>query len=519
MNIWLLTSDPDAAAFQPVYTQLKRLGTVTLLAPSADSTSVPGRFISRQRFLHPNSRQHPDDPAFPYTVMAAELALSYEIADTAEVLLASQGTPDVVVCVLDQALPYFVLQRRLTNLSQLVAVPVAVVAIAPRCVQAADRQSRFLMPGYWLERLEQFCLRAADAIIGVDSNCCDQIRTTVPQLAMPILLPDQLARFLEQITPTYQPRIRFPSNSAQGNSLSPSAEETPGVLSVVVPFYNLGQYIGEALSSLVTSTYRPLEVIIVDDGSRPEQRALLDQAVAQYADVLRIISQPNSGLARARNAGAEAARGEFLAFCDADDTVMPEYFTKAIAVLQRHTNVSFVSAWVQLFGTVDACVPTWNPEFPFLLGRNMLLEQVVLRRADFLAYGRNDPTIAYAFEDHETWIRMHAAGCVGVNIPEVLASYRVRHDSMLRSANRKVQYYLMELIMQRHAGLYQQYGAELFALQNANGSALDWNQPSMPTEEYRLRAEQAEASYNQLRRRLTILDPLVQFVRRLKRLQ
>ena len=65
--------------------------------------------------------------------------------------------------------------------------------------------------------------------------------------------------------------------------------------------------------------------------------------------------------------------------------------------------------------------------------------------------------------------------------------------------------------------LHRQYGAELFALQNANGAALAWNQPGAATIDDRVRFQEAEAAYQQLRRRLTILDPFVQFVRWIRR--
>jgi glycosyltransferase involved in cell wall biosynthesis len=506
MNLWLLThntTDPWLAAFA---NQVP----CTIITPD-----MPG-FASRRTLPLANATQQISDPSFPYNLMAPELAISYEMADQVERLAQTQGAPDALICLLDGALPYFLLQRRLTNLSLLANLPLVVLAQSPQFLQQRDRQSAYRFPRYWVRRMEQFCLRGADLVLAESNETLVALQNAVQGLSSPCITMAALPQILPDLIRNYQPRSSFPSNTpqAQGSSLPRAADEQPGLLSVVVPFYNLGQYIGEALASLVASSYRPLEIIVVDDGSRAEERRILEREAANYGGLVRILSQANGGLARARNAGAAAAHGEFLAFCDADDTVLPGYFSKAISVFQRHHNISFVSAWVQLFGVVNTCVPNWNPEFPFLLGRNMMLEQVVLRRADFLQYGQNDPAIAYAFEDHETWIRMHAAGCVGVNIPEVLAHYRIRSDSMLRSAQRETQQYLIELIMQKHQSLYQQYGAELFALQHANGAALDWNQPAMPTTDYRLQAEQAEAAYQQLRKKLTILDPLVQFVRR-----
>jgi hypothetical protein len=68
-----------------------------------------------------------------------------------------------------------------------------------------------------------------------------------------------------------------------------------------------------------------------------------------------------------------------------------------------------------------------------------------------------------------------------------------------------------------HADLYRAYGTELFALQNANGAALDWNQPGVATIDYRTRLHEVEAAYQQLRGRLAIFDPIVRFIRRLRK--
>src|SRR5688572_4346072 len=90
-------------------------------------------------------------------------------------------------------------------------------------------------------------------------------------------------------------------------------------VSVIIPTYNYGRFISEAIDSVFAQTYQPREVIVVDDGSTDETMNVL----AQYEDRVRIIRQDKSGPAMARNAGAQAASGELLAFLDADDVWMP----------------------------------------------------------------------------------------------------------------------------------------------------------------------------------------------------
>jgi glycosyltransferase involved in cell wall biosynthesis len=526
MQIWLANTQADTPEWHALIIQLAALGQLTIISPG--ESDIEEQLDTNLRTLHFATRRHhldsrtvgqtEHDPAFPYNLMAPPLALSYELAEATAALCEREGPPDLVLCAADQALPYFLLQRCLTNMHPLQGVPL--VAVADQLIlldSPPDRQSLYRLPRYWIARLERFCMLGADAILLMRGTPAAFI-AAIPHLATPCVPFDQAAARLPEVVRAFHPRTAFPSNTleAQGAALPPSPGTEHSLLSVVVPFYNLGAFVGDALNSLAASTYRPLEVLVVDDGSRADERAMLDVAAARHPDLVRIISRPNAGLAQTRNVGAEAAHGEFVAFLDADDLVDPAYFEQAIAVLRRHTNVSFVSAWVRLFGAIDACVPTWNPEFPFLLGRNMLLANTVLRRADFLTCGRNDPAIAPAFEDHEAWIRMLARGCVGVSLPKMLVSYRVRETSMLRSAEPDTQLWLAELIAARHPQIYQRYGLELFALQNANGSALLWNHPGTATIDYRERATAAETAYQRLRGRLAFLDPVLGLARKLR---
>ncbi|HEY8596291.1 MAG TPA: glycosyltransferase, partial [Devosiaceae bacterium] len=102
-----------------------------------------------------------------------------------------------------------------------------------------------------------------------------------------------------------------------------------GVLSVVVPYYNLGRYLEETIASVAAATYSPIELVIVNDGSTdPDSvRVLAEVESRKWPFELKVVNIPNGGLANARNVGGKAARGEFLAFLDADDTVRPDYYS------------------------------------------------------------------------------------------------------------------------------------------------------------------------------------------------
>jgi glycosyltransferase involved in cell wall biosynthesis len=116
---------------------------------------------------------------------------------------------------------------------------------------------------------------------------------------------------------------------------TPLATVSPGgaqpLVSVLIPSFNRAAFLPEALDSVLAQTYRPIEIIVVDDGSTDETPAVL----ARYGDGIRSVRQTNGGLARARNAGLAEARGELLALFDSDDLCHPGRIAAQVACLRR----------------------------------------------------------------------------------------------------------------------------------------------------------------------------------------
>ena len=282
-----------------------------------------------------------------------------------------------------------------------------------------------------------------------------------------------------------------------------------GLLSVVVPYFNMGAYVRETLASLRAADYRPLEIVVVDDGSSEDQQRVL-AAAAQEFDA-RVVRQPNAGLAAARNTGAREARGDYLAFLDPDDLVTPEYYPWAVRLLRHYHDLSFVGCWTEYFGEGKGIWPGWNPEPPYLLVHNMVNSSaLVFRRDDFVSNGLNDPRMEYGMEDYEAVVRLVLAGLRGVVIPKPFFRYRVRLDSMARQFNPDNLTYLYRVIAEKHAAAYAAYGPEIFQLLNENGPGYLFDNPSceMPPVGY-LRNEgwayeRLRAIYRRLRHRRAI---------------
>ena len=105
-------------------------------------------------------------------------------------------------------------------------------------------------------------------------------------------------------------------------------------LSIIVPVYNIGQYLEECIESLIEQTYSDKEIILVDDGSTDNSGKICDAFAGNYS-YIKVIHQENKGLPFARNAGLEIAEGEYIGFVDSDDVIKKDMYKKLISALEE----------------------------------------------------------------------------------------------------------------------------------------------------------------------------------------
>lgn len=203
---------------------------------------------------------------------------------------------------------------------------------------------------------------------------------------------------------------------------------TPRV-SVIIPCYDLGHYLDEAVESVLSQTYQDFEILVVDDGSTDSAtRALL----ADYRrPKTRMIQVAHGGLARARNVGVATATGQYLCALDADDRLEPSFLEKAVRVLDGDPSATFVSCWLRTFGDEEW---EWKPErcdLPTLLWEDTVLTAALVRRDAVLAVGGYDTAMpVQGDEDWDLWLTLVERGHRGVILREVLFNYRRRAGSM-----------------------------------------------------------------------------------------
>jgi glycosyltransferase involved in cell wall biosynthesis len=127
------------------------------------------------------------------------------------------------------------------------------------------------------------------------------------------------------------------------------------LVTVVIPCYNQARYLSDALASARAQEYRPIEVIVVDDGSTDDSGAVARREGAQ------VIHQANAGLGAARNAGLDAARGEFVIFLDADDELLPGAISSGVATLTRDRTLACVVRRCQVMDAERRALPIRYP--------------------------------------------------------------------------------------------------------------------------------------------------------------
>jgi len=212
----------------------------------------------------------------------------------------------------------------------------------------------------------------------------------------------------------------------------------PGLVSVVIPTYNCARYLPEAIDSVLAQTYRDFEIIVVDDGSTDNTAEVL----ARYGDTICVIRQTNQGRSAARNAGILAARGEYIAFLDADDVWLPHKLERQVAVMESQPGAAWCYSDYREFGPLGRVAESFFER----TGRRpppqgwILLEEMaaplawtctVIARANCFSKAGMFDTSFPVSEDREMWLRL-AAYFDAVCVDEVLALYR-RHETQVTS--------------------------------------------------------------------------------------
>lgn len=236
---------------------------------------------------------------------------------------------------------------------------------------------------------------------------------------------------------------------------------TGATVSCIVPVYNGARYLGAALDSILAQTYRPIEIIVADDGSSDETAAI----AARYAPAVRFVTQATAGPAATRNLGLRAAAGALVAFLDADDLWLPEKLTR---------QMTRFAARPELGVSVTAIRHFWIPELAGEAERfrddpraaalpGYVTMTMLARRTAFDDVGPFDARLWHS--DAGDWfLRAAAQGIVIEMLDEVLTLHRLHHSNLSRRHGTASRAEFLSLV-KRSLDQRRQHGAAALPLQ------------------------------------------------------
>ncbi len=259
--------------------------------------------------------------------------------------------------------------------------------------------------------------------------------------------PDVIATELEALYSGY-----VASHPRRASAARPVAR-TDARVAVVVPCFNHGRFLVEAVRSALAQRDVRVECVVVDDGSTDETtQAVLDRLAGEG---IRVIRQANGGLPAARNAGVRATDTAFFVPLDADDTLEPEFIARLQPRLSADSSLGYAYSQVRYFGASHGewrC-PPYDPLR--LLVDNLSAATALVRRQAFDEVGGYSADLVHGFEDWDFWIALLAAGYHGVCVPEPLFNYRQHASGSMLTRTQQHRQEMLERLVARHRRLFE----------------------------------------------------------------
>lgn len=227
-------------------------------------------------------------------------------------------------------------------------------------------------------------------------------------------------------------------------------------VTVIIPCYNDGKYIMEALQSLYVQTVLPERIIIVDDGSDAATKKVLKNI--KHSSV-EIIYQENKGVSNARNTAIALAQTDYILNLDADDYFEPSFIEKAVEVLNSNNQVVAVSSYCRALKndkSIEIIKPLGGKVKDFIVINNVTANSMFLKKS-WEAVGGFDEKMHQGYEDWEFWIAILEQGGTIYIINEVLSHYRIKNTSRDQKALKNHDFELRKYIYLKHKVIYETY--------------------------------------------------------------
>ena len=203
-------------------------------------------------------------------------------------------------------------------------------------------------------------------------------------------------------------------------------EENKLKISVVIPCYNQSQYLVECIESVLFQTYKPHEIIVVNDGSTDDTRYV----TMQYPEV-KYIEQVNKGLSSARNTGLMNMTGDWFFPLDADDKILENCLKVVSDTIENNSKADVIAPSFKEFGVRNNEILLMpNPTIEDFKTANRIGYFSAIRKSKLLGIGGYNPKMIWGWEDYDLWFDLLSRGAKIITIPEKLIIYRTKKKNI-----------------------------------------------------------------------------------------
>ena len=208
-----------------------------------------------------------------------------------------------------------------------------------------------------------------------------------------------------------------------------------GLVSVIIPVYNAEKYLDRTLQSVFDQTFRNLEIVMVDDCSSDDSAAIIKRYQIVHPEIIYYLQPKNLGAGHARNRALELARGQYVAFLDADDVWKPDKIEKQVKLLNEKKG-SFCFTAIEMIDGDDNVIKRKRKvkeviDYKFLLSNTMIPTSGVM--VDRIIKGDFRMHLRRGGQDYATWLKLLRNGSIAYGIDEALVDYRIDGESLSRN--------------------------------------------------------------------------------------
>ena len=225
-------------------------------------------------------------------------------------------------------------------------------------------------------------------------------------------------------------------------------------VSIIIPCYNQGKYVADAINSALSQTYKNIEIVVYNDASNDNSSEIIKTFVNKNKNIIFIDNTLNHGVIYARNTAIDTSQGEYILPLDADDTIEPTYVEKAVKVLDENPEIGIVYCKARKFGVKKKYWNLQKFDKSKFIYKNCIFCTALFRKSDFIKAGKYKEYMLYGYEDYDLWLSFIELGMGVYRIDEILFNYRQHLEESRTTVCRRNQDKVWKCIIKNHFDLY-----------------------------------------------------------------